>query len=133
MWLGDISLIGNDAANALAMYDRALVALPDYGQQMSADNASVLAISLQIRRSLALRRQGRSDEADQALNQALAQAQAILDLGPQWPLAHFALGLVYTARGEQTKAGAEFVQATQCDQSLVAARICAEADLARLR
>jgi tetratricopeptide (TPR) repeat protein len=107
--------------------------LPTYARQISTDNASLLAIRLQGRRGLALARQGKTDEGTNAFDQALSLAQELVGRTPQWAQGRFELALVYAARGDRAKAESEFAAATQCDQSLVAARARAEADLEKLR
>lgn len=132
-WLGDLALRTGNAGSALAAYDRATALLPEHAQQISADNAAVLAVSLHARRGLALTRQGKTADAAATFDQAVALAQAMVSQTPQWPWAHFALALARAARGDTAQAAAEFDAAAQCDQSLVAERARLEAHLAKLR
>jgi superkiller protein 3 len=131
--LGDTSLRGGDAVGALAAYDAAAALLPEYGRQMSADEAALLAVGLEIHRGFALGRQGKQADSAAALDKALSLAQGLAQKTPQWPGARFALALTYSARGEMAQSESEFAAAFQCDKSLIAARARAEADLAKLR
>ncbi|MBI4785598.1 MAG: tetratricopeptide repeat protein [Chloroflexi bacterium] len=131
-WLGHLALRRNDAAAALAAYDRAVTLLPAYAQQISADGAATLAVNLQAARGLALARQNKTAEAAAAFDQAIASAQKLISQAPQSPLAHFSLASAYLARGDKAKADPEFAAAAQCDQSLAAARARLEANLAKL-
>ena len=54
-------------------------------------------------------------------------------LTPRSPVAQFALATAHLARGETDQAEAAFARASECDQSLVAARTRLEAGLARLQ
>ncbi|MCZ7574997.1 MAG: tetratricopeptide repeat protein [Ardenticatenaceae bacterium] len=132
-WLGDLALRGGEGGGALAAYDRAITLLPEHAQQVSADDAAGLAVSLQARRGLTLSRQGNHDGAATAFDQAVALAQAMVSQTPQWPRAHFALAQAYAARGDSAQAAAEFAAAAQCDRSLVAEQARAEANLEKLR
>jgi serine/threonine-protein kinase len=128
--LGDLALRDGALEEALAAYEQAEALLPNYALQFSADQAALLEIGLPLRRGIAL--EG-GDGAQVALDEALEQAQALVESLPQWPQARFALALVHTARGDKDAAEEEFTAAIQCDQSLRAARTRAEALLADLR
>ena len=131
-WLGDIALLDGDPAAAIAAYSRAEALLPAYSLQISADNARTLAVSLAMRRGLALTRQAKTEEAATAFEQASAAGKALLADAPQWAQAHFALAAIYLAQGDQAGADDEFATSFQCDQSLVSLRGQVEANLAAL-
>ncbi len=131
--LGDLALRAGDAAEALAHYDAALRHIPSYLAGLPAENAVLQAVTLNVRRGLALARQGDATAAAAALDQALAAAQAAVDLTPRSPLAQFALGTAYLGRGQTEEAGAAFARASECDQSLSAALSRLEEGLAKLK
>ena len=107
--------------------------IPQYMVGLPAENASLVGVLLQIRRSLALAQQGDEVASAAALDQALDLATAAVELTPRSPLAQFALGTAHLARGEVDEAEAAFARANECDQSLIAARSRLEAGLASLR
>ncbi len=131
--LGNVALRQNDANTALAAYQAALGLLPEYAQQVSAENAVLLPVRIQIGLGLALKHQGKTTEAAAAFDEAHRLAQSLMRQTPQWPSAHFMLALAYSAQGQKSLSDSEYATALQCDQSLMAARTRAEADLARLR
>lgn len=131
--LGDLALRAGDATQALAAYDAARPMLSQYYAGQPAENASLATVLLDVRRSLALARQGDAAEATAALDQALATAEAAVALTPRAPVAQFALGVAYLARGEVAQAEVAFARASECDQSLVVARSRVEKGLASLR
>jgi serine/threonine-protein kinase len=131
--LGDLALREGDAAQALAAYDAALSSVPQYLAGLPAENVALSSVFLQVRRSLALARQGDETASTAALDQALAFAEAAVALTPRSPLAQFALATAHLARGEIGDAEAAFARAGECDQSLIATRARLEAGLASLQ
>lgn len=131
--LGDLALRAGDPTQALAIYDGALPLIPQYIGGLPAENASLTGVLLQVRRSLALAQGGDAAAAAAALDQALALAEAAVELTPRSPLAQFALASAHLARGESDEAEAAFARAGECDQSLVATRARVEAGLASLQ
>ncbi|MBI5653155.1 MAG: tetratricopeptide repeat protein [Chloroflexi bacterium] len=130
---GDLALRRGDFANALIEYDRTAALLPAFAKDFSADTATLLDAFGRAHRALALTRQRKTPEANAAFDDAVAAAQKIVNQNSQWASAHFTLGYVYLARGDKPKADAEFVAALRCDQSLGAARVKSETELAKLR
>jgi tetratricopeptide (TPR) repeat protein len=131
--LGDLALRGGDAAQALTAYDAALPMLAQYYAGQPAENATLAAVLLHVRRSVALARQGDDTAAAAALDQALVLAEAAVTLTPRAPLAQFALASAHLARGESDEAEAAFARATECDQTLAVVRSRLEKGLASLR
>lgn len=131
--LGDIALRGGDVEGALAAYEAAIAMVPDYARQVAGDEASLVAVQLEIRRGLAFARRGDSALSSAALDKALADAQGWARRMPLLARAHFALALVHSVRGNASQAESELAAAVQCDQSLTAAWTRMQADLARLR
>ena len=130
--LGDLALRTGDAGSlqgALQAYEQAEKLLPEYGYQVSGDLAELLKPILASRRALAQTKQGVA--ADPAT--AIDLAQAILNRTPQWPQAHYMLGLVYYTLGQVQEAEAEFTAALPCDASLELAIPRAKAELDRLK
>lgn len=134
MLLGDIALREGDVAAALAAYDRAAALLPDYQGLYAVDEATLLAVGLHVRRSIALTRAGdeAAAQAAQAQAQALALAQEVVNRVPRSPLGHLALGLAHQVDGADDLADRSFAIAAQCDQNLAAARAVLAAYLAAL-
>jgi tetratricopeptide (TPR) repeat protein len=135
LWLGDVMLLRGEAADALSLYEEALNSLAAYTAVAGVDATELLRVYVQLRRGLALQHLNRPADADQALAAALTQAQLVrkLSAGPHWPLANFALAIVYTLLGKEAEAQQAFDAATACDQSLIAARSQAEVHLATLQ
>ncbi len=131
--LGDLALRSGDAAQALAAYDAAQPMLAQYYAGQPAENASLAAVMLHVRRGIALARQGDATAAAAARDQALALAEAAATLTPRAPLAQFALGAAHLARGETKAAETAFERAAECDQSLLLVRNRLEKGLASLR
>jgi tetratricopeptide (TPR) repeat protein len=131
--LGDLALRAGDPAQALAAYDAALADVPAYLAGLPAENAALTRVGLQVRRSLALAQQGDTTAAAEALDQALALAEAAVTLTPRSPLAQFAVATAHLARGESAAAEEAFARAGECDQSLLAARSRLEQGLASLQ
>ncbi|MEI2688390.1 MAG: tetratricopeptide repeat protein [Anaerolineae bacterium] len=131
--LGDLALRAGDPAQALAVYDAALAGAPQYLAGLPAENLAVTRVGLHVRRSLALAQQGETAAAADALDQALALAEAAVNLTPRSPLAQFALAATHLARGESAAADVAFTRAGECDQSLLAARGRLEQGLASLQ
>lgn len=130
--LGDVALEEGQPAAALASYGAANAALDAYGSVFGGDQAQLLAIFLASRRSLALAAAGDEAGAAQAQTAAEAQAHAALAANPDWPDAHFALGLVLAGAGQDEQAAVEFDAAAACDTTFVQRRTTALALLQRL-
>ena len=84
-----------------------------------------------------MEREGKTEEAAAAFDDAIAQGKALLNQTPEWPAAHFTLANVYLAHGDATQAdakfaAAEFAAAIQCDRSLETQRKLVEANVALL-
>ncbi len=120
-FLGDIAVRQGNLENARQFYLYAADLIPEYAFQYSADDAMLLGIGLQLRQGLISQHLGNSDEAESAFQTALAQAKALNDTFPKWPLAKFALGLVQTVLGNELEAQTTFSAAIECDRSMEAA------------
>jgi tetratricopeptide (TPR) repeat protein len=117
----------------LALYEEALQHVSRYLSGLPAENQALAAVSLHVRRSLALQRLGKTQEADGALNEAKGDAEAAVAATPRSPLAQFALGFAHLAAGESQLAEGAFARAGECDATLVAARERLETVLVRLQ
>ena len=129
--IGDLALRNGRPQEALQTYEKALSILPEYGYQLSGDNAELFVPALAARRAIALTQLGKNDEAATAAALAISQAKDILGRMPNWPQAHFMLGYVYYSQADKTSAEGEFSAALACDASLkkVITRTKADLDL----
>lgn len=130
--LGDLAFRAGKVDEALALYEAALPQITQYLPGLPVENQSAVAVFLHVRRGLAMARQG-NQTAAAALDQALTVAEAAVALTPRSPVAQFALATAHLARGETVDAEAAFARASECDQSLSAARTRLVTGLAKLQ
>ncbi len=115
---GDLALTAGAAAAAVDAYRQALTLLPAYRQQLGADNAALLEVTILARLGLAT---PEPDAAAAWFTQARTQASALVNAAPQWPRGQLGLGYVLAAAGDTAQAERAFTAARGCDASLTAA------------
>ena len=116
--LGELALRQGDAAAALSAYEKAWALLPQFELTLPPGNATLVRVSVQVGRGLALARLGRVDAAHEAFDAALALSQTDLKKNPRSPPGHLALAVTHLARGDGEGAEAAAALAIQCDESL---------------
>jgi tetratricopeptide (TPR) repeat protein len=131
--LGDIFLLRGDSVQAIQAYNLALDVLPHYAVQFSGEGADLLKPLVNARRAITLENLRQTNEAAQAWEQALTQAQSLVDQAPAWPQAHNTLGSVLVLQGDDARAQTEFAQAAKCDAWLENIRSKLLTHLIRLR
>jgi tetratricopeptide (TPR) repeat protein len=114
---GDLALTNDDFSAATAAYEQARDLLPVYRQQMGADNAALLEITILARLGLAARP---ASAAAAWFTQAQAQASVLVKAAPQWPRGQVAAGYAALAAGDAAQAERAFTLARGCDASLSA-------------
>ncbi len=127
--LGDVKLRQGKADEGLQAYDLALKLLPEYGAQVGGDSAELMSPALKARRALALEQLKRSADANQARQEALRQANDLVQQTPDWPQARFVLATIEYSLKNSAQADGDFAAAIRCDASMAAQALRVKADL----